>query len=176
MHVVERIAKQVHAGMTHIDIEDLKHDGYIGLCEAARTYSQAKGVFEHYCYFRVRGAMFDAHRRSAYRDDTLFLDSIDAMKERLGFVPAHIEQDHTSLKPDEIAARREQARLLAAAVSELLEEERWVFMRSLQGFPIRETAQLCGRSVAWARTKLASARAQLGARVISWGVGLDKAA
>ena len=61
LYVVDRIAAQVHVGMTHVDIKDLRGDGYIGLMEAARKYSKDKGIFAHFCYFRVRGAMYDAH-------------------------------------------------------------------------------------------------------------------
>jgi RNA polymerase sigma factor (sigma-70 family) len=174
-NLVEKIARQVHRTMTHVDLEDLQQSGFVGLLEAAARYQPSAGVFEHYAYFRVRGAMIDAHRRSAYRDDTLFLNSIDEIHHRLGYVPAYVTTDNGPL-PDEVAARREQAQLLADAVAELSPEERVVFCGALAGTPLAETAAACGRSVAWARAKLASARAQLGARVIMWGLGLDKIA
>ena len=176
LHVVERIAAQVHAGMTHVDLEDLQGAGYIGLMEACKKYSPEKGIFEHYCYFRVRGAMIDAHRRGKYRDDTLWLDSVDGIKERLGFVPQRIEQDHRGLLPDEVAARREQAALLARAIAELTPDEQAVFIASLKGATLIKTAAEMGRSVLWARQRLADARARLGARVITWGLGVNRAA
>jgi len=182
-HVVIKIADQISRKMTHLDLEDLRQAGFMGLIEAADRYKPRSGVFEHYCYFRVRGAMIDAHKRTAYKDDTLILHSIDEVNltrtrngcDAANDLPKIVAIDGRPL-PDEMAAKREQARLLAAAVGELDADERRVFIGALTGVPLIQTARECGRSIAWARVKLASARAQLGARVQMWGLGLDRAA
>lgn len=158
MPMVTRIAKQVWRTMTHITVEELISDGYLGLVKAAHRYQPGAGEFEHFAYFLVRGAMVDAHKRRAYRDETH--DSLDAIHERLGFLPARLDRSAGPL-PDELAWRREERRLLAAAVDELPADEKRVILAALGGTPLCEIAAECERSVAWARTKLAGAREQL---------------
>ncbi len=183
--IVERIARQVHRHMTHVSIEDLIQSGYVGLLEADRLFDPAKGkTFQAFSYFRIRGAMIDAHKRRAYKDDTLSLVTIDES----GVGESHIEmadprkvaairivRDNAPM-PEETAQKREQAYLLSQAVQELPEDERQVFTMSVGGASLIAIAEKRGRSVAWARAKLASARATLGAKVVMWGMGLDKAA
>jgi RNA polymerase sigma factor (sigma-70 family) len=179
--VVIKIAKTVHRSMTHVDIQDLEQAGFVGLLEAADRYETTKGVFEHYAYFRVRGAMIDAHKRSAYRDETMTsLEQLNFVQNLTGGtskreLPLIIPIDRAPL-PEAAAATREQARLLDEAVAELDIDERRVFMAFVAGVSLIETAANLMRSVPWTRAKLASARSQLGARVSMWGMGLDKAA
>jgi RNA polymerase sigma factor (sigma-70 family) len=180
-HVVDKIARQVHRKMTHVDFEELRQAGFVGLLEAASRYSKDKGVFEHFAYFRIRGAMIDAHKRSAYINETLV--SLDGIRERLGYIPREIEQRKSPRlsvmpAPDDLAIEREQRKLLADALSGLTADEKKVFLSFMDGRTLDQTAAECDRSVAWARTKLASARSYLGARVIAWGIhrDLDKAA
>jgi RNA polymerase sigma factor (sigma-70 family) len=171
--MVERIALQVHRKMTHLDIEDLEQAGYIGLLEAWERYRPETGIFAAYAFFRVRGAMIDAHKRKAYREDTH-----GSLEETL------TESDDLcrctaidgALLPDAMAARSEQARLLNAAVNELDPDERTVFCAALGRISLINTAHNTGHTVAWTRAKLASARLQLGAKVHMWGLGLDTAA
>ena len=173
LHVVAKIARQVHSKMTHVALEELEHDGYLGLVQAANTYTPEKGVFAHFAYFRVHGAMIDAHNRARYRDETH--ESLDGISEQLGFLPRRMVECQRP-HPDELAATREERRLLARAVDSLPAEEKRVFVAFLAGVPLPQTAAEFGRSPAWARQKLAAARAQLGATVAMWGMGLDKAA
>jgi RNA polymerase sigma factor (sigma-70 family) len=158
MPMVETIARRVWRTLTHVDRADLEQQGYIGLLEAAARYRPSAGEFSHFAYPRIRGAMIDAHKRRAYRDETH--DSLDAIQESLGFMPAHLDTSGGPL-PDEIAARSERARLLAAAIDGLPADERRVILAALAGTPLAETAEECGRSVAWARAKLATAREQV---------------
>lgn len=179
--LVDRIAEQVHAKMTHLEIDDLKQAGCLGLMEAARRYRPESGAFAHYAYFRVRGAMLDAHKRVAYRNETMSsLDSMDGWGEDdevyfNGIVPGSLTEDPDML-PEALAARRERAKLLARALRQLNPDEQKVFMASLQGLSLRATARKFRRPVHWAREKLARARRHLGARVHMWGMGLDEAA
>ena len=173
LHVVAKIARQVHAKMTHVPLEELEHDGYLGLVQAAASYTPAKGIFAHFAYFRVHGAMIDAHNRAKYRDETH--ESLEGISAELGFLPRRIVEDPKPF-PDELAATRAERRLLARAVDSLPDDEQRVFVAFLAGVPLPQTAAEFGRSPAWARQKLAAARAQLGATVAMWGMGLDKAA
>jgi RNA polymerase sigma factor (sigma-70 family) len=162
MPAVERIARQVWRHLTHVEIEDLVQTGYVGLIEAALRYDPATGAFEAFAYFRVRGAMIDAHKRRKYRDETH--ESLDGMVERLGFLPAGLAVDRGPW-PDAIAGECERDTLLRAAVDRLPADERRVILAALAGQPLAETAAGCGRSVAWARAKLAAARFQVSAAV-----------
>jgi RNA polymerase sigma factor (sigma-70 family) len=179
-YLVDRIVLQVHAGMTHLDIEDLRQAGFVGLVEAASRYKPELGVFAHYAYFRVRGAMIDAHKRVAYRNDTLqSLDSLNgwgssAAAERFnGVVPGSLTPD-LGPGPDELAAVREQAHLLAIALGELEPDERRVFLDALGGIPMSVTSRKMRRPIGWTREKLTRARRHLGAIVLMWGLGIDK--
>ena len=180
--LVERIAEQVYrrytkygdAGYTFpIELDELIAAGNHGLVEAASRYDKSQGEFEKYAFWRIRGAMIDSHKRAAYRESQHV--SYEAMLEEWNWLPDRIELDQAPA-PDDAAAKRQQARLLARAVDELPDDLRHVFSRSVAGFSIASIAVEMGRSVAWTRAKLAEARAQLGARVISWGIGMDRAA
>jgi RNA polymerase sigma factor (sigma-70 family) len=174
--VVTKIADQVHRHLTHVPIEDLRQSGFVGLVEAADRYKRSAGIFEHYAYFRVRGAMIDAHKRRAYRDETHSsieekYDDGDPEHDRFKVVAI----DRRPL-PDATAARLEQGRLLTEAMTRLHPDERRVFVGALQGIPLTQTARECGRSVCWARAKMELARTKVGSRVLMWGLGTDRAA
>ena len=156
MHVVEKIAKTVHRMLTHVEFADLVAAGYLGLVEAARRFDPSAGAFEPYAYFRVRGAMIDAHKRRAYRDETH--DSIEGISERMGFLPAYLSTD-PGPRPDEIVEAHELEVRAVAAIHALPEDQRAVLLDALGGTPLAEAAAARGRSVAWARAKLAQARA-----------------
>ena len=156
MPAVKTIARQVWRTMTHVDIDDLVGQGYVGLLEAARRYTPAAGEFSHFAYFRIRGAMVDAHKRRAYRDETH--ESLDGIRERLGYLPKRLDTSRTA-QPDQLALRRERAELLARVIDRVLpDDQRRVLLAALAGTPLADTAAECGRSVPWARAKLAMAR------------------
>lgn len=61
-----RLARQLNAGCPNysVDLSDLEGAALLGLCDAASRYDEKKGFnFRTYCYFRVRGAMYDMLRR-----------------------------------------------------------------------------------------------------------------
>jgi RNA polymerase sigma factor (sigma-70 family) len=154
---VEKIAHQVWRHMTHLDVDDLVQTGIVGLLEADRRYVPP-GDFDAFSYFRIRGAMIDAHNRRRYRDETH--SSIAEIETRLGYMPAHLDTDPSPL-PDELVADRQKAMALARAVDILPADERRVILAALAGSTLPETARDCGRSIAWARAKLVSAREQV---------------
>lgn len=163
LHLVQKIARQVMRLFTHhIDFEDLVQCGRLGLVKAAARYHPDHGPFEHYAYFFVRGHMIDPHRRAAFREAQH--DSVEHMQERLGFVPARVATCRQPL-PDDLAERRQRVRVLAAAIAELPEDERFVLVESLHGEPLLATAAARGRSLTWARVKLSSARQTVAAVV-----------
>jgi len=46
------------------ELEDIEGAAFLGLCDAARRYDQSKKInFRTFCYFRIRGAMFDMFRK-----------------------------------------------------------------------------------------------------------------
>ena len=47
----------------HVDIDDLKQNGFVGLMDAVRKFSPDRGIpFEAYAKFRIRGAILDGLR------------------------------------------------------------------------------------------------------------------
>ena len=61
--LAKQFSGEVYTG--DIDIEDIRANAILGLCDAARRFDPANGVqFRTFSYFRIRGAMFDLIRRS----------------------------------------------------------------------------------------------------------------
>jgi len=60
-----------------IPFEDLIQSGYVGLIQAASNphYDPAQGSFARFAYLRIRGAIIDANKRQAYREE--LHDSLD---------------------------------------------------------------------------------------------------
>lgn len=70
MAMVPRIAQTVrHMFVPHIPFEDLVQWGYVGLVQAAHRYDPAQGSFARFAYLRIRGAIIDANKRQAYREE-----------------------------------------------------------------------------------------------------------
>ena len=157
MPMVERIARQNHKTLFHVPIEDLIQSGMVGLIEAVQRYIPSIGPFENFAWHRINGAMFDAHKRSAFWNDTHQRALFESQES------AH-PADRGPL-PDQIADRRKQHRLLAQAVAELERSERQVIRAWLKGASVDEVAEICGRSAPWVRLKLAKAQEQLAARL-----------
>ena len=162
--MVDRIARTVARKFAAwIPLEDFIQAGRLGLVEAARRYpGQAQG-FERYAYRRVRGAMIDAHKRRAYREE--LHESIEGTLDRLGFLPASIATDLRP-RPDELleeAQRRE--RLIWLARRRLPEGELQVFLATMAGMDVAEIAVRSDRSVAWVRSKLGEVKKLLRAAV-----------
>lgn len=90
--LVKRIAYHVAARLPpSVDVEDLIQAGVVGLIEAARHYSGARGAsFETYAGIRVRGAIMDELRkgdwapRSVHRRHREIAGAIRAIEQRTG--------------------------------------------------------------------------------------------
>lgn len=171
MPLVETIARRVwrmytRAGQngysTLIEMEDMVACGYIGLVQAAQRYEPGRGSFAGFAYRRIQGAIIERYRRGAYRE--LQNESIDAYLETEdpdGHGRRHFEYEHLqdpSARPDQIVVRREVEQLAVRAIRLLPDEERMVIIDALRGAGVDETAEAHGKSVAWARAKLATAR------------------
>jgi RNA polymerase sigma factor (sigma-70 family) len=161
---VERIARSV-AWMfaAHLDIRDLVQAGHVGLIKAADSYRSEDGPFDRFLYLFVRGSVIDAHKRQAYREERN--ESLDAIQERLGFMPARYDRDRGPL-PDELAMESERRERLGAALSAIPnEEQREVLSRALAGERSPGIARSHGRSPNWARVRLNAARDRVAASV-----------
>jgi RNA polymerase sigma factor (sigma-70 family) len=155
--MVERIARDVRWMFArHLDIRDLVQAGNIGLLKAAQSYDPAKGEFEPYAYFRVRGAIIDSQKRRAYREESNV--SLQAIADsRDGWLPPRLDTDRRPLQ-DELVARQQITARLARAIRDLPAMERTVIMGQLHGQSLSVTAKQVGRSLTWTRAKLAEAR------------------
>lgn len=165
MDLVERIARQVQGMFArHIPHEDLVSAGYVGLCVAADRFDPARNKdFARYAYFVVRGAIIDAHKRQAYREEQH--DSLQGMQERLGYLPSRVVRDDSPL-PDERAAQSEAERAVAMLIRELPPADAELMRLVMQGSSVSEAARSLGRSPAWGRARLAEARDRVGAGMV----------
>lgn len=168
--MVERIAKNVRwMFAAYIDIRDLKQAGNVGLVAAANAYDPARGAFEPYAWFRVRGAIIDSQKRKVYREELNV--SMQAISEAHdGWLPAALDTDRREL-PDVAAQRAEMLRVLGEAIEGLPDLERAVLRRQMDGDSLTVTAKAMGRSVASTRDSLAWATWRVGARVkegVAW--------
>lgn len=181
LDLVERIARQVWRRYTRAgqdgytsrpDMEDMVSCGYVGLMEAARRYSPEKGDFPKFAFRRIRGAIVDAHRRGAYRDmQHVPLEVLLPRDDESAAGPTgtrgggsagnHFELLHLvdrSPGADETLAAKELQTVALRAIRRLDPDERLVLIDALRGVPLEDTAAGQGRSPAWARQRLASAR------------------
>ena len=83
---VEALARRMAATMPHsIDLGDLVQDGVIGLIDAAHRFDDSRGIkFETFAERRIRGAMIDALRKSAWpRGVRRMRRELEAAREKL---------------------------------------------------------------------------------------------
>ena len=162
--MVERVAKNVRRMFApHLELGDLIQAGRVGLVAASNTYDPAKGNFEPYAYFRVRGAIIDSQKRRVYREERNV--SLHAIAEaRGGWLPPALDTDAKPLPDTDIAAEQIR-RLLWRAIGNLPDIERQVMEFHLAGVSLTETARRTGLSLMGTRAKFAGARALVGAAV-----------
>lgn len=171
MAQVAKIARDVAPKFArHLDIRELEQQGMVGLLQAARRYDpETGGNFAAFAYFRIRGAIIDANRRSAYREETH--DSLQAIQERAGSRSSHgtggpIETVvDTAPLADEVIAIQQAEKRLAAAIGKLPRDERQVLRGALRGVSTADLAEQQGVTVTVVRKTLAAARAKVSAIV-----------
>jgi RNA polymerase sigma factor FliA len=110
-HLVEHIAHRLRRRLpNHVDIEELKSVGYIGLIEAIDRYDPTRGVpFRAYAEIRIQGSMLDHLRkedwvpRSIRRRMKILSEARDAIREQ-GLevndqnVAAHLNMEQSELQ------------------------------------------------------------------------------
>ncbi len=106
---VRCVARRIHSRLPlHVLLEDLIHDGILGLMDAARKFDPSKNVpLKHYAEIRIRGAILDSLRlldwcpRGLRRQGRLLSQAKLHCKSKLGREPSEPEiaaEMHLSLK------------------------------------------------------------------------------
>ncbi|HEV8340723.1 MAG TPA: sigma-70 family RNA polymerase sigma factor [bacterium] len=168
--LVQSIARMVgHALPPVVELDDLVHDGVVGLLECARRYDPSRGVdFRTYASYRIRGAILDGLRardplpRSVRRalkaaDRQAAEGSAVGRARALGPPPAVTQlmslDEAGSLpedgaEPEQRILVEEFARTLRRAVADLALRDREVLhLRFTRGWRLREVAAHYGISI-----------------------------
>jgi RNA polymerase sigma factor (sigma-70 family) len=159
--MVGRIARSVRWMFAlYIDVRDLEQAGSVGLVNAANCYDPARGAFEPYAWFRVRGAIIDSQKRKVYREElNVSLQSISDAHD--GWLPPALDTDRGPL-PDALAEGRRIMQALHGAIEKLPDLERRALRGHLAGESLSATAKGMARSLAATRVTLADARHRVG--------------
>jgi RNA polymerase sigma factor (sigma-70 family) len=164
---VRGIAATVRHMFPSIPFDDLVSCGYVGLCDAAGRYDPSRGKFAPYAYQRIRGAIIDAHKRRAYKEE--LHDSLDEMQGAIrtqgGVINNETRHQLLTADPrplqDALCFDHERMALARAAAVLLPDEERAVLEEALAGLQLAQIAAECGKSVSWVRVRLASGKKHL---------------
>lgn len=71
LKLVTTIARRVRRTHRHLDLEDLRGAGYIGLIQAAERYTRAHNcAFQTFAYSRIQGEMLELARRRQLRENS----------------------------------------------------------------------------------------------------------
>ncbi|KKK53705.1 hypothetical protein LCGC14_3092120 [marine sediment metagenome] len=114
MPQVERIAARLKIRLpSHVDIEELEADGYVGLVRAASRWDPTRGLpFGSYAWWNIRGEMIEGLRRTYRQLNPALTVSLGALREE-----DEVFRDEAYLEPEKKAA---EARLDAASILALL--------------------------------------------------------
>ena len=164
MPEAERIARRLHRkSFSHLNVDDVIQSGYMGLVEAARRCKSVRS-FGGFAYWRVRGAIIDANRRRAYREE--MNESLEGRREariesnglQMIYSTGRDDQADTAPLPDVVAERREVRDMLLVAILDLPLVEGAVLLGHLAGETLPEVGKCHQRSGTWAQGKLGLAR------------------
>jgi RNA polymerase sigma factor for flagellar operon FliA len=92
LEFVRYLAQRTHKRLPHgVELEDLIHDGVVGLLDAVEKYDPGRGVkFRTYAETRVRGAILDGLRRrdwrtrSAREHQRVLTETVDRLESKHG--------------------------------------------------------------------------------------------
>ena len=115
-HIAYRMAVMLP---THVEVDDLIHDGVIGLMEALRRFDPTKGVkFQTFAAKRIRGAILDALRnldwisRGARHRSRTMHQAEESLAQGIGRKPTLEElSSHSGLSRLELQRRRQESEL-----------------------------------------------------------------
>jgi RNA polymerase sigma factor (sigma-70 family) len=157
MPVVAKLAREAKRKLhQHLDLEDLTQAGMVGLAEAIQRYDPASGAFAAFAYWRVRGAIYDAHKRRAYREEQNL--SLDEIRSPTGWLPGDMERDHC--QPVDIILIRQQLLVrIQLATEELSPDGQWIVAGLRAGKSLAGLARESGRSEGWVREQWNEAKA-----------------
>lgn len=158
--IVKRIARtESRKFAAHLDLRDLVQSGMVGLLEASDRYRPGRGGgFPQFAYFRIRGAIIDANKRRAYREE--LNDSLDRLPLGLSNGGAALETLGEMI-PDrkplaiEIVIARERNATLAAAILLLPRADEKLLRAWMESRPIREQCAISGMSANYTRLRIA---------------------
>lgn len=103
--LVRSLAWQIHCKLpSHVDLEDLVSYGQIGLIEAARAFDPSReNQFSTYCYYRIRGAIFDGLSKMSWFNRASF-NSGEYEQQRQPPKPAPIPEPTPEKSPEQLIA------------------------------------------------------------------------
>ena len=164
--MVPGIARQVAQILRHtipqLDMGDLEQDGAVGLLQAADRYRSEDGPFAPYAYFRVRGAILDAHKRQSWHEHQPCQLHYQFLDDEIDYLA------DPAPGPHELAAATERRRRLRRAIERLLsDDEQSVLEEALAGRLAAAIAADRGHSSNWARVRLRAAREKVTASLAS---------
>ncbi len=170
--VVKRIARtESRKFASHLDLRDLIQQGMVGLMEASNRYMPGRGGgFAQFAYFRIRGAIIDANKRKAYREEMNW-----SLDRQMG----HPEKDGIFRKPptfaesliasessaEERLIERERRARLAETYAGLARADAELLAAWAQGRPMREQCAISGMSQNYTRDRVAQLLARIRARI-----------
>lgn len=112
---VEKVARRLARKLPrHVDVDDLRSAGMLGLIEAAERFDPSRGEkFEAFAEFRIRGAMLDDLRsrdslsRDMRRVCSALRDATAALSNQIGRTPSDAElAAHLGVSVEEVRARQ----------------------------------------------------------------------
>jgi len=87
MNYARKLARQFYYSRKNlgIEMEEFESTALLGLCDAARRYDPSKGIhFQTFCYFRIRGSMYDLLRRGGWVPRKHFHQLIESSEKSSG--------------------------------------------------------------------------------------------
>lgn len=164
MPLVDKVARQTAYMFPQVSLEDLVSAGYVGLVDAANRIDPERQIkFEAYAWWRIRGAIIDAHKRRQYQEAQH--QSLEAISERAGYTPPALLIDHGP-SPEQLADRAQQIRTVNMLLAELPRLEADLMRGVMSGMSVSAAARAVGMSSCWGRARFAEARDRLGAGMI----------